>query len=351
MNSENPPPRGPEHPPPHQGYAGTPGDPGHPPPLPPQTPPPAPPRPRGPQPPPPGVEYHRVLASDKRRVGRGIAALVLLLGGMLVFALALGAVASVIEMAFGLDDPDATPQEAALTPVQLGAGLFSLALLIPWSMLIQRWLYKVEGASLHSVRSLFRFDLMGRSLVILLPVWAVYMGVFTQLMPYDTVPWTTFDLFLMFMVIVVFTPLQSAGEEYGFRGLAFRIAASWGRGPGAALTLGVVVSSLVFMLVHLAADPWLNLYYFVLGATLAIITWRTGGLEIAVVVHAVNNTIAFLLVVVTRTDLAEGMDRSVGAGSPAMLLPCVLMLAITAVVWWRTRRSGPALTAGQQPPA
>ncbi len=279
---------------------------------------------------------------------RGIAALVLLLGGMLVFSLAFGGLAFVVESAFGLTDPDA--DETVITPVQLAAGLFSLALLIPWSMLIQRWLYKVEGASLHSVGSLFRFDLMGRSLVVLLPVWAVYMSVFTLLMPYETVHWSTSDLFLMFVAVVVFTPFQSAGEEYGFRGLAFRIAASWGRGPRVALVLGVVVSSLAFMVVHLAADPWLNLYYFVLGATLALITWRTGGLEIAVVVHAVNNTIAFLLVVVTRSDLAEGMDRSVGAGSPVMLLPCVLMLVITAVVWWRTRRSGPVLTPGPRPP-
>lgn len=348
MNSETPPPRGPDHPPPDPGYAGTPGNPGHPPPSPPppQTPPA---RTRGPRPIPPGLEYHRVLASDKRRVGRGVLALVLLLGGMLVFSLALGAVASVVETAFGLTDPEA--EGAVLTPLQLGAGLFSLALLIPWSMLIQRWLYKVEGASLHSVRSLFRFDVMGRSLVVLLPVWAVYLVIFTQIMPYESVPWSTLDLFLMFMAVVVFTPFQAAGEEYGFRGLVFRIAASWGRGPGAALTLGVLVSSLAFMVVHLAADPWLNLYYFVLGVTLALITWRTGGLEIAVVWHAVNNTIAFLLLIVSRGDLAESMERSVGAGSPAMLVPCVLMLVITAVVWWRTRRSGPALTDGPRPPA
>lgn len=37
-------------------------------------------------------------------------------------------------------------------------------------------------------------------------------------------------------------------------------------------------------------------------------------------------------------------DRSAGAGSVVLLLPCGVLVAVTAVVWWRTRRTGPALT-------
>ena len=308
-----------------------------------------PPQRRGPRPAPPGVPYHRVLAAEKRQIWRGIAALLLLLAGLFVFSLGFGAVGLFAESALGLTDP--ASDDIEITPVSQAAALFALALLLPWSMLIQRWLYKVEGVSLHSVRSLFRFDLMGRSLLVVLPIWTVYMAVLNLLLPYEEGPWSTFDLFATFMVVIILAPLQSAGEEYGFRGLAFRVAASWGQGPRTALFLGVVVSSLLFMVVHLALDPWLNLYYFMLGATLALLTWRTGGIELAVVIHAVNNTIAFLLVVITRTDLAEGMDRSVGAGSPVMLLPCVLLLLFTAVVWWRSRRTGPPLTTGPRPPA
>ena len=44
------------------------------------------PRRRGPRPVPPGVEYHRVLAGEKRRVGRGILAIVLLLAGLFAFS-------------------------------------------------------------------------------------------------------------------------------------------------------------------------------------------------------------------------------------------------------------------------
>lgn len=288
------------------------------------------------------MPYHRVLATEKRQIWRGIAALALLLAGLFAFSLFFGAIGILAETALGLTDP--ASDDIEITPISQATALFSLALLLPWSMLVQRWLYKVEGASLHSVRSLFRFDLMGRALLVVLPIWAVYMSVLNLLLPYEEGHWSTVDLFTTFVIVIVLTPLQSAGEEYGFRGLAFRIAASWGRGPRAALFLGVIVSSLLFMVVHLALDPWLNLYYFVFGATLALLTWRTSGIELAVVIHAVNNTIAFLLVVITRTDLAEGMDRSVGAGTPSLLLPCALLLVITAVVWWRSRRTGPPLT-------
>ena len=46
------------------------------------------PRSRALRPVPPGVEYHRVLAGEERHVGRGILAIALLLGGMLVFSIA-----------------------------------------------------------------------------------------------------------------------------------------------------------------------------------------------------------------------------------------------------------------------
>jgi len=308
---------------------------------------PPPPRRRGPRSAPPGVPYHRVLATEKRQIWRGVAALLLLLAGLFAFSLGFGALGLFAESALGLTDPASDGIE--ITPISQAMSLFALALLLPWSMLVQRWVYKVEGASLHSVRSLFRFDLMARALLVVLPIWTVYMVVLHLLLPYEEGSWSDFDLFATFVIVIILTPLQSAGEEYGFRGLAFRVAASWGRGERTALLLGVVVSSLLFMVVHLALDPWLNLYYFLLGATLALLTWRTGGIELAVVIHAVNNTIAFLLVVITRTDLAEGMDRSVGAGSPVMLLPCVLLLLFTAVVWWRSRRSGPPLTTGPRP--
>lgn len=245
--------------------------------------------------------------------------------------------AGIDQWLFGRTNP--TVGGSAYTPMYHSGLMAGSALLIPWSMLIQRWLYGVPGASMHSVRSMFRLDLFARAFLIVGAVWVVVMFAQALLMPVPSAPWQPADLLGVLVVTLLLTPLASAGEEYGLRGLVFRVAGSWAHGPRTALVIGVLVSALVFTVIHLATDPWLSLYYFTFGVTTALITWRTGGLETAVVIHALTNTIAFMLVLVVGGDLLTGLtDRSTGAGSVVLLLPCGVLLAVTAVVWWRTRR-------------
>ncbi len=102
---------------------------------------------------------------------------------------------------------------------------------------------------------------------------------------------------------------------------------------------------MLFTAVHGATDPYLIIWYFVLWTALAVITWRTGGLEIAVMLHAVLNTFTFVLATSLRVDLgAATQDRSAGVGSPYQLVPALAVIVITAIVWWCTRRTGPATT-------
>ncbi|MEV6925006.1 CPBP family intramembrane glutamic endopeptidase [Dactylosporangium sp. NPDC051485] len=298
---------------------------------------------RGPRPVPPGVEYHRVLAGDKRRIGRGVLALILLLFGLFGFGGIIGYAGGQIDLhVFGRHNLIAGGTE--YTPIMQLGNLVSIALLIPWSMCIQRWLYGVPGASLHSVLSRLRRARIGRAVMILLPVWAVYLTVFTALSPYKVMDWAVSDLLWLFAITLVLQPLQAAGEEYGFRGLAFRVAASWGRGPRTALVIGITVSSILFAIIHGSTDMWLNIYYLTLGITWSLITWRTGGLETSIVIHAVNNTLGLALMLVMHSDPVSGGDRSSGVGSAIFLMPCVLMAIITAAIWFRTRRTGPART-------
>jgi hypothetical protein len=62
--------------------------------------------------------------------------------------------------------------DGSYTPLTHAAAMASLALLLPWSMVIQRWLYGVPGASLHSVFSRFRF---ARALLLVGPVWVAML--------------------------------------------------------------------------------------------------------------------------------------------------------------------------------
>ncbi|MEV4706239.1 CPBP family intramembrane glutamic endopeptidase [Actinoplanes sp. NPDC049316] len=306
--------------------------------------------PRNGPPVPAAVEYHRVLAADERRIGRGILAIALLLAGLVIFPTAIGRATALIDVQQGKTPPILGGTD--YTPLSHASSMISLGLLVPWSMLIQRWLYGVPGASLHSVTSRFRFDLLGKSLLVLGPAWLVANALGGPT-PGDEFPWSHTDLIALFITTMLFTPLQSAGEEYGVRGLIFRVIGSWTRDPRAGLIAGVLVSSALFTAVHGATDPYIVVWYFVLWTALAVITWRTGGLEIAVMLHAVLNTFTFILAITLREDLGSAtQDRSAGVGTPYLLIPTITVIVITTAVWWCTRKSGPARTTSlsQTPP-
>ncbi|MCS5721476.1 CPBP family intramembrane metalloprotease [Herbiconiux sp. CPCC 203407] len=283
--------------------------------------------------PPTPVEYHRGLVSDKRRVGRGILAILLLLGGMQFFIFTLAIAATLVDGVIG------TESRAGYTPLVNAAGAFAVALLIPWSMLIQRWLYGVRGGSLSSVLGRFRFDLFGRALVVLLPVTVVVQIVYYWT-PLPQTTWSWHDTLFLVATALVLTPLQAAGEEYGFRGLIMRVVGSWTRNARLGLVLAIVISSVLFALVHVSTSGFLNIWFVVFGAGTAWITWRTGGLEIAIVLHAVFNTTQFVIDAALQVDPTVATDRSAGAVDVTALIPIPLIIGAVVVVAIRTRRSG-----------
>ncbi|MGM7666058.1 lysostaphin resistance A-like protein [Microbacterium sp. A93] len=285
---------------------------------------------------PPDVEYHRVLAGEKRRIGRGILAIVLLIGGMLFFSILFSAVVTMVQGSRA----DGT---VAYTPLFHAAGMASVAILIPWSMLIQRWLYGLKGASLHSVISRFRFDIFGRALLFLVPAWTVITAILYWA-PLPETTWSQTDVVWFLIATLLLTPLQGAGEEYGFRGLILRVAGGWARGARAGLVVGIVVSSVLFALVHFSTDLLLNVNYLIFALGTALVTWRSGGIEIAVVLHAGFNTLGFLFDAALHVDITAAYDRTAGVGTMTTLLPGVVIAITVLIVWMRTRRTGPART-------
>ncbi|UYV16696.1 CPBP family intramembrane glutamic endopeptidase [Porphyrobacter sp. ULC335] len=286
---------------------------------------------------PAGVEYHRVYAGEKRRILRGVTAIVFLFAGLIILAQACLAAAAAI-------DSQLLPGRTGFTPLQYAAGAFSLALLIPYSMLLQRWLYGVPARSLHSVTGSFRFGVFGRALLVFGPLVLIVMsaGFFA---PDDRIPWSTSDLTAFFIIGMTLTPLAAAGEEYGLRGLMFRVVGSWTRGSLSGAVLGITLTTVLFSLFHGSLDPYILGSYLVLFAAMAIITWRTGGLEVAVVLHGVYNVSALVLATTLHLDLGGDLgSRGEIAGTPANLVPSAALAIITAAIWWTTRRSGPART-------
>ncbi len=288
---------------------------------------------------PSGAEYHRVYAGQGRRILRGMLAIVLLVVGFVGFAVLFQRLSEVVDAAvFDRSGPS--------TPLRQAAGALGLAALIPYSMLVQRVVYGVRAGSLHSVAGRFRFGVLGRALLVFGPPLLIVVAV-VGLGGGSVVPWTTPDLISFFVIGMLLTPLGAAGEEYGFRGLLFRVVGGWTRGAKSGATLGIVTTTVLFSLVHGTLDPFLFTSYLVLFSCLAIVTWRTGGLEVAVVLHGVYNVTALVLGTTLHLDIgAELANRGAATGSWLNLAPSAALVVITAIVWWMTREDGPARTPG-----
>ncbi|MBG6238272.1 membrane protease YdiL (CAAX protease family) [Mycetocola sp. CAN_C7] len=286
---------------------------------------------------PAAVEYHRVYAGGKRRIIRGILAIVLVFAGLIGFG-------QLFLLGARLIDTEILGR-AGFTPLQQAAGALSLAALIPYCMLLQRLLYGVPAGSLHSVAGRFRYGVFGRSLLAFGPVLLIVIAGGFLLAPADRIPWTTVDLVAYFVIGMLLTPLAAAGEEYGFRGLMFRVVGGWTRGARPGAVLGIIIPTVLFSLFHGSLDPYILTSYLVLFGSLAIITWRTGGLETAVVLHAVYNVTALVLGTALHVDLGGALNsREHISGSIANLIPSAALILITAAAWWITRKTGPART-------
>lgn len=99
-------------------------------------------------------------------------------------------------------------------------------------------------------------------------------------------------LFSFFMV-VVFAPLT---EELTFRGMLARYVFPQ-QNNVKQTALFLLVSSIIFALVHFPGTPLQFLVYASLGFSLGLAYISKGGLAYSIALHALNNLIAFLMIV------------------------------------------------------
>jgi membrane protease YdiL (CAAX protease family) len=220
---------------------------------------------------------------------------------------------------------------AAGEPLVLATTLASISVMLPAVALGALVVGRGAVGGLSSVAGRLRWRWLARCIVPALAFMAVTMGLSYLVVPplsgepLGTGPVTTpaDTLVWAIVVILVVTPFQATAEEYAFRGLAMQTIGSWVRYPIAAIVLPTVG----FAFGH-DYNVWGLLDVAVFGVAAAYLTWRTGGLEAAIVAHVLNNTVLFLL-----SAPFAGLESS--DGSP-------LALAVTAVstplyVWLVTR--------------
>lgn len=285
------------------------------------------------------AEYHHFWRAPGIQPWRPIVVTLLSALAFLALSVVIPGLAVVLEVAagtIGADEVEDLLYDGRVSPGLVLGNSVAIGLTLVAVLLLAR-LVKQPPRFLHSVLGRFRWKWFlacaGASLVIL----AAHTGIDILRNGIDTLdlqirPYTWWLL----VGLMLATPFQAATEEYLFRGVLFRTVASWFRTPLVALIAGGVLNSAVFTAIHGATDPWLNLFYFVLGCLLSYITWRTGGLEAAAAVHIVNNMIGFGFV--AFQDVTTLFDRSEGTGGPFVLVQMLAMIVLVAVIEVMARR-------------
>jgi membrane protease YdiL (CAAX protease family) len=135
----------------------------------------------------------------------------------------------------------------------------------------------------------------------------------------------------LLVVVLLTTPLQSAAEEYVFRGYLSQAIAGWVRSPLVGAVVAAGLSALLFAAAHGQQDTLTFLDRFAFGLTASAVVWLTGGLEAAIVLHAVNNVLVFVLAGALGDGVAtDAVPAGVGLAFAALSLAS--MGAYVAVV-------------------
>jgi uncharacterized protein len=223
----------------------------------------------------------------------------------------------------------------------------TLIVLIPASGLSIWIVHGIRPGFLSSVAGRIRWRWMLRCIAVILPLWAVYTAAGVLVGPFNS---PRPDHWVALLVIaLLMTPLQAAGEEYFFRGWIMQNVGAWFARPMVGLVASLAVSAAAFSTAHLSPDPWVLSTIACMAVAFGLATWRTGGLEASIVMHAVNNVLTISVAVIFGgwSQAFVGTDTT---GTPVMLLLAVAVNGTAlALILWQAKRA--RLQPYYQPPA
>ena len=281
---------------------------------------------------PAGVRYPSLLRTDPPSPTRAVvgvaAALVLYLVVSAVVSSTVVAVGYLVEQPGTADTAYRVSAANYERPVGMLASTLAIAAVIPVCWLLITRLHRVSFRWLSSVQPGLRW----RYLFLCLGVAAVILYSIAAI-PAAAGPMVTFRPqpgFVGFAVVIVLvTPLQSAAEEYLFRGYLLQAMGSWFASPW----FGVVFSSVLFAAFHGGQNLPLFLDRLGFGLLAAVLVLKTGGLEASIAAHIVNNVGAYTAAGLTASIAELRAVRSLGwvdalvdvAGFAAFTLAAILI--------------------------
>ncbi|HYI54647.1 MAG TPA: CPBP family intramembrane glutamic endopeptidase [Microlunatus sp.] len=307
---------------------------------------PPPPRPRRPRLPATPVGYLHLLRGPTRAWWRPLLSLVVLAAAFGLLTVPVYP----ITMAYGLLSGEATIDgvEAWLDrilelegPIGPGGYLLtslSLIVLIPAAMLSIWAAHRIRPGFLSSVAGHLRWRWLLRCAIVLAPLWVVYLAISTLVDPPQS--GRPDQWWVLLVLALLLTPGQAAAEEYVFRGWVMQNVGAYLARPLVALVVSTAIGAAAFAAAHGSPDPWVLADLVLFAAVASVMTWRTGGLEAAIVMHTVNN-IGVFVVTVTIGGWAEAFIGEETRGTPVAFAVSVVLHGIAlALVWWQAERVG-----------
>ncbi len=212
-------------------------------------------------------------------------------------------------------------------PIVLVFLALSLAVIIPASQVGSLVAFRSKIGFLHSVVGRMRWGWLALSTLVSFAFsFTLIVGIESlvswELPAYNPNP----RLWLMILLVVTLIPLQSAGEEYIFRGFLPQVIGALIPWRKVGLVISVVVSSALFGAAHGSFDPATFLQLAGFGMAAWILTYRTGGLEAAIGLHAMNNVTIFV-----KEMFAGVSDSLVGEDTVTPWYATVLVLVVMVI--------------------
>ncbi len=212
------------------------------------------------------------------------------------------------------------------------SGHLALALLLPVSILIVRYIQGVRPRWLASVQPGLRWRYLLICLFVALVAlngvqWLAFVATGVPTFHSGQAGWPAF-----LVVLAITSPLQAAAEEVFFRGYLLQAIGSATGRPW----VGVVGSALVFALLHGVQNPPMFAQRLAFGLIAGALVVVTGGLEAGIAAHIVNNIASYGYAIFT-SSIAE--LKTITAITWADAFWGVAGYAVFAVVaWWVARR-------------
>ena len=243
-----------------------------------------------------------------------------------LFALVLmGLVFGVVALTTDTDFLRKVMESDGMSPFAFGIGNLILGAFIPATMLATRIMHGVSPGFVSSVTGRFRWGWAMRCTAIMVPLYIlIFLLDLLVNGPEGKIP---AQQGLLVLMVLLGTPVQAAGEEYFFRGLLMQNVGAWFRHPTVALVMTTALSTGLFAAAHGSSDIWVLMDLGVFALACCILIWRTGGLEAAVVLHAVNNMVGMVGTIFVG-GWEEGFVDDASVGRPEDLLMTVLVIGV-----------------------